>query len=208
MVKRGNTKTFRLTLLVLPLLLSSNRCVFLIARLAFTNMYRLENSFCKIDFLHMFVFRQIVMLLGYKWFPSITKTKQQRGPRRAKNISPPMCPVKPTLMNVGFHTLNVTLTWLKFVSGMEQLNDAQSRFSQLCTGKWNKHGETVGERREAFGKRWLQKRQKTTIRTTLYQLHKVNSDPMRWPLQRTEMRYQASMSSVGPEFVMWIHFVQ
>lgn len=34
-------------------------------------------------------------------------------------------------MNVGFHTLKVTFTWLLLFSGREQLNEAQSRFLQL-----------------------------------------------------------------------------
>lgn len=36
-----------------------------------------------------------------------------------------------TLMNVGFHTLKVTFTWLLLFSGREQLNEAHSRYLQL-----------------------------------------------------------------------------
>lgn len=75
----------------------------------------------------------VLHLLHSVSLPSVIisfKTKQQRQFRRVKKV--PVRHREPTLMNVGFHTLNVTLTWLTAASGMEQVNDAHSRFSQLC----------------------------------------------------------------------------
>lgn len=130
--KLYNRKTVQLTSLVLSLLFSSNRFVFLMPSVPFTNMCRVENSPCNTHLLQTFAFHMSIHLsagcqsssfflsVGLSSVSAHNKPKHKREERQVKSDH-----FKLTLMNVGFHTLNVTLTWLTSASGREQVNDAQ-----------------------------------------------------------------------------------
>lgn len=131
-----------LTIRVLSPLLNSNRFVFLIPRVPFTNMCREENSPCEriespVNVSSSYTQPAVThsILLSALIHPCLRKTK---GQKEARQVVTKQRLLKSTLMNVGFHTLNVTLTWLISASGMEQVNDAQySSAEQVCRTKEN-----------------------------------------------------------------------